>query len=155
MLSTANVAALFAKEPSRGWGWHPGSVPVRGEPVTFEVDLERAIWGRSDFVRVVQGAADLDLTQPHGLLVVPDVRVPWEPGPLTLAASLGPDLALVEVAFRDFRKREAADCDPARGFCHCRFFGTLDRGAEEGACRGGRRCGCRGRRCGCGRRRVG
>lgn len=127
--------ALQTHALSPAWGWFAHRVPPPGPPVTVELDLRVPPWQSRDFLRLTDAPPDLDLTRQAGLQVLEELPVSWERAPLTLTATRGRHLTLVEVGLRDFGQRETA-CDPSRQRCKCWYFETLERGVAQTACQG-------------------
>ena len=117
------------------WGWLPGEAPPPGPPVVLELDLSVPPWQLGGVQWRPSADFDVDVTQQRGLAVLTDLAVPWEPTPLVATVLRGPTLTVVELALRDFRRREPG-CDPAQAFCHCQFLDALDPGALPQLCSG-------------------
>ena len=119
-------------EQSPAWGWHPGELPARGDPIVVHLDLRQPPWHRNDVVRLASPGArvDVDLvTRPQRQLIGP-LKLPWEDHNAWLTAIDGPNLTVLELGFLT---RDSAACDPAKDQRKCRFYGTFDRGIDAHA----------------------
>ncbi|MSQ85013.1 MAG: hypothetical protein EXR77_19420 [Myxococcales bacterium] len=136
VIDRIGAGKAWQRQSPLAWGWLREDIPPRGQPVVVEFDLRQPLWGAIAMRPVSlprDATVDIDLTVNTGLSIVPQITVSWETSPLTVAATLGPRLALIEVAFRNYRDRESF-CDATNRSCHCRFFDTLDSGAAIQAC---------------------
>ncbi len=115
----------------RPWGWFPGETPSTGPPVLIELDLSRALYGRSDFLRLIEDdegaeAPVFDTVTGPGLQIVRRVNVPWDQKPVMVYAARSADVTVLQLFFADSAtqdtRRPFADTD---GEEQCKLFSLL------------------------------
>ncbi len=99
-----DIADSSVLRPAAPYGWFPGDMVQRElAPVVVEVDLSKRLFDR-ETPFVVSASSDgevhLDLSQPGGEAVIPNIQVAWSSRPITLFVTAGQaDVTGVAVAY--------------------------------------------------------